>query len=608
MEEQNRPTRHRRGRRNRRRRQKDLAVKVVIFLIIIVGVIGGAFLIKKYGPSKERADLNEYYGITGQNQLAVIVGDQVTGAKGMLLDGRAYIEYSVVRDYINDRFYVDYNENILLYTLPKGTMTAEVGSTEYVLQKERENVGYPILKMEGDMAYIAVDFVQDYTNIDFQLYEPTETEPGRVVASFGSGEITVATVKKDAPVRYRAGVKSPILTDVAKKDQVLVIEDLQNWKKICTADGYVGYIKSNCLRKEETKTLSRPFEEQVYPNISKDYTINLAWHLVTNRTANNTVLTTIADTKGLTTISPTWFTVADTDGDLRSLASAQYVNYAHQSNIEVWASVSDFQHDAYAGGINSFDETYELLSHTSSRENLINQLIAEVIKTNIDGINVDFEKISTECGEHYIQFIRELAFRCRQNGIVISVDNPVPKSYNRHYNLKEQGIMADYVIIMGYDEHTSGSYESGSVASYNFVKSGIEEALKLVPKEKVINAVPFYTRLWKEVPKTAEELEKQEGTEAAEYGVKVTSEVCRLNRVDEVISDAGAEITYDEVTRQNYAEWEADGAVYKIWLEDATSLEERLKLMKEYELAGNAAWRLGFEQSSTWDLILRYVN
>ncbi len=608
MEEQNRPTRHRRNRRSRRRRQKNLAIKVFIFFIIIVGVIGGAFLIKKYGPSKERADLNEYYGIKGQNQLAVIVDGEVTGADGMLLDGRAYVDYSVVRDYMNDRFYVDYNENILLYTLPEGTLTAEVGKEEYTMQKEKKNVGYPILKMEGKTAYIATEFVQTYTNIDVEFFEPTETEPGRVVISHGSGDITVATVKKATSVRYRAGVKSPILTDVSKKDEVRVIDTLDDWKKVCTADGYVGYMKSNCLKKEEVKTLSRPFEEQVYPNISKDYTINLAWHLVTNRTANNAVLTTIADTQGLTTISPTWFTVTNTDGDLRSLASPQYVNYARQLDIEVWACVSDFQHDAYASGINSFEETYELLSHTSSRENLINQLIAEAVRTNIDGINVDFEKISAECGEHYIQFIRELAFRCHQNGIVISVDNPVPKSYNKHYNIKEQGIVADYVIIMGYDEHTSGSYESGSVASYGFVKSGIEETLKVVPKEKTINAVPFYTRLWKEVPKTVEELEKQEGTEAAEYGMKVTSLVYGIGKAEAVIADAGAEITFDEETRQNYAEWEADGAVYKIWLEDATSLEERLKLMKEYGLAGNAAWRLGFDNSGTWDLINRYIN
>ena len=592
-------SRNRKRARARKRRQRNLAMKVFLFIIIIVGVIGGAFLLKKYGPTKEKADLNEYYGIQKENQLAVIVDNEVLGASGIMLDGKPYVEYSVVRDYLNGRFYVDFNENILLYTLPEGTIRADVGSTEYTLQKERKSVGYTLLKMEGSTAYISLDFVQEYSNIDFQTYE----EPNRVMIISNWGETTVATVKRNTQVRYRGGVKSPILTNVSKKDVVTVIEDEDNWKKVRTEDGYVGYMKTNCLKNERKEQISRDFEEQVYPSISKDYTINLAWHVVTNKTANNTVLSTIADTKGLTTISPTWFTVADTRGNINSFASSQYVNYAHQSNIEVWGLVRDFD-----GGINSYEESYELLSHTTHRENLINQLIAEALKTKLDGINVDFEKISTECGEHFIQFVRELSVKCRQNGIILSVDNYVPAGYNKHYNLEEQGTVADYVIIMGYDEHYAGSYESGPVASLAYVKSGIEETLKVVPKEKTINAVPFYTRLWKEVPKTEGELAAEEGTEAAEYSVKVTSSAYGMRAAEQVIATAGAQIVVDEATGHNYAQWEADGATYKIWLEDEAALEAKLKLMKEYELAGNAAWRLGYEKSDTWELILKYVN
>ena len=608
MEDRSRPdkeqvNRNHRRMQARRRRKRTLAIKMMLFFIIIVGTIGGGILFKKYGPTKEKADLNGYYGIEKENQLAVIIDNEVIGATGIMLDGRAYVEYPVVRDYLNGRFYVDYNENILLYTLPEGTITANVGSAEYTLQKQKESVGYTLLKMEGDKAYIALDFIQQYTNIDFQTYEQTAEEPNRVMIVSDWGETTVATVKRNTQVRYRGGVKSPILTEVSKKEKVTIIEDEDNWKKIRTEDGYIGYVKSSSLKKENVETISREFTEQVYPNISKDYTINLAWHVVTNRTANNQVLSMIADTKGLTTISPTWFTVADTKGNLNSLASSTYVNYAHQSGIEVWGLVRDFDE-----GIDSYEESYELLSRTSSRENLINQLIAEALKTGLDGINVDFEKISKDCGEHFIQFVRELSVKCRQNGIILSVDNYVPKGFNAHYNLQEQGIVADYVIIMGYDEHYAGSYESGPVASLAYAKSGIEETLKVVPKEKTINAVPFYTRLWKEVPKTAEELAKQEGTEAAEYPVKVTSAAYGMSAAERLIASAGAQIVVDEATGHNYAQWEEDGATYKIWLEDEAALEAKLKLMKEYGLAGNAAWRLGFEKSDTWDLILRYVN
>ena len=582
----------------KRRRQKDLMLKTILFIVLIVGVIGGALLIKLFGPSKERANLDKYYGIKNENQLAVIIDNEIVGAQGIMLDGNPYVEYSVVRDYLNERFYVDVNENILLYSLPEGIIRAGVGSKDYTLQKETKSKDYTILKMEGSTAYIALEFVQEYTNIEFSVYE----NPNRVMI-VSEWETTVAAVKKNTQIRSGNNVKSEILTDVSKKSEVTIIGKKGNWKEVRTPDGIVGYIKNSNLKKEEVRTVSRDFKEQVYPNISKDYTINMAWHVVTNRDANNHILETIANTKGLNTISPTWFMVKNTDGDLTSLASSQYVNYAHQLDIEVWALVKDFD-----GGIDSKEETYELLSHTKNRENLTNQLIGKALEYDLDGINVDFENISKECGEHYLQFLRELSLKCRQNGIILSVDNPVPSQYSTQNNLEEQGKIVDYVIIMGYDEHHRGSLESGPVASYEFVKNGIEDALEMVPAEKLINAIPFYTRLWKEVEKTAEELEAQEGTDAAEYPYTVTSEAYGMSKINIAIDKANAEIVVDKATGQNYAEWEADGATYKVWLEDEDALEAKLKLMKKHDLAGVAAWRLGFEKSDVWELILKYVN
>ncbi|MDE6830478.1 MAG: SH3 domain-containing protein, partial [Lachnospiraceae bacterium] len=416
-------------------------------------------------------------------------------------------------------------------------------------------------------------------------------------------------------VRYQGGVKSPILTEVKKKDEVTVIESEQNWKKVRTKDGLIGYIKNSSLKKEETKKISRAFEEQKFTNISKDYTINMAWHNVTNTDANNSVLQRIAESKGLTTIAPTWFHVKDTDGNMDSIASADYVNYAHQAGIEVWAAIRDFD-----GGINSYEESYEMLRYTSKRETLINQLISEALRVGVDGINVDFEKISEECGEHYIQFIRELSVRCRQNGIVLSIDNYVPKGYNMQYDRKEQGIVADYVVIMGYDEHYAGSPVAGPVSSYNFVKEGIEETIKQVPASKVISGIPFFTRLWEERPKTAEELaaesgsedgenkDEAAGSEGADSSISVSSEAYDMETAKNKITEAGVELTWDEDAQQNYATWTVGDATYKMWLEDEQSIEPKLKLMKEHKLAGTAAWALGQERAEVWTLIQKYTN
>lgn len=603
MNERDRREQIRRRRYSRKRRQRSLVIKVCIFIILALVVLCGTILWKKYSPSDKKANRKEYYGITNEEQLAVIVNNQILEPKGKMIDGTLYLEYSAVRDYVNERFYWDANENLLLYTLPNDMVSVSVGSREYAVSKEKKSEEYVILKTEGSTAYIALDFVKKYTDIEYKMYK----SPNRIVIQSDWSDAKVATTKNNSAIRMRAGVKSPILTETKSDDVVRIIEKEGKWRKVRTNDGFIGYIKQSDLKDEKTKTYKREFKEEKFTNIKKDYTINMAWHQVSSRSANNQVLEMIANTKGLTTLSPTWFSVKDTKGNITSIASSEYVNYAHQSNIEVWGLVRNFD-PLNQEGIKTSEETHELLSRTSSRENLTNQLISEALQVGLDGINVDFETVAEKTGEHYIQFIRELSVKCRKNGIVLSVDNYVPKGYNEHYHRKEQGIVADYVIIMGYDEHFAGSYESGSVASIGYVKEGIQETLKDVPASKVINAMPLYTRLWKEVPKTEAELSEQAGTEAGKYSTKVTSETVSMKRTDKVLEQFGAEAKWDSKTGQNYAQWEKDGATYKIWLEDEKSIEEKLKVMKANKLAGTAVWKLGFESQGLWELILKYVN
>ena len=596
-----------------RRRRRNAVIRWLIFIILILAAAGGFLIWHRYGASNERADREQYYGLDQEDEIAVVVNNEVvrdeadssaeesetSPAPGKVYDGQYYIEYSVVRDRINSRFYWDPNENILLYTLPEGNVAVEVGSNEYTDVAEKKSADYTILKTEGSTAYIALPFIQEYTNMDYEVYD----DPVRAVITSEWGEIQTAEIKRDTEVRYQGGVKSPILTEIKKGSKVTVLEDENDWMKVGTEDGFIGYVRTRLLNDIHEETTSREFDEPVYTNISKDYTINMAWHNVSNSDANGYILQTIAETKGLTTIAPTWFSLADTEGNVTSLADADYVNYAHQSNLEVWAVLRDFH-----GGINSYDETYEVLSYTSKRTRVINQVVAEAIENGIDGINLDFELVSAACGEHYIQFVRELSVRCRQNGLVLSVDNYVPQPYNEHYDIEEQGNVADYVVIMGYDEHTDGSYEAGSVASIGYLENGITDALKSVSADKLIAGVPFFTRLWFETPKTEDELAQEAGTEAASYPNKVTSSAYGMDEAARIVEDAGVQAQWDSETMQNYAQWEADGGTYKIWLEDNQSLEEKLKVIKSNDLAGVAEWSLGMENSSVWDLILQYVN
>lgn len=585
--------------RMRRRRKRQRMIRFVLLIILIIAAIAGIILWKRYSPSKEQYDMKKYYGIEKDGQVGITVDNKVVEAEGKLAGGKVYVAYNIVRDYINSRFYWDPNENVLLYMLPEDMISVDVGSKDYSISRKKKSEDYVILKTEGNTAYIALDFVQQYTNIDYEV----SNNPDHVMIRTKWGKTDVATVKKNTQVRYQGGVKSPVLAELKKKDEVTVVESEQNWKKVRTADGVIGYVKNKALKNEEKKNITRKFEEQDYSNISKDYTINMTWHNVTNQDANNAVAQRIAQTKGLTTLAPTWIHVADTNGNISSIASADYVSYAHKQNVEVWMTVRDFD-----GGISSEKESYELLSYTSRRETLITQLIAEALRVGVDGINVDFEKISDKCGEHYIEFIRELSVKCRQNGLVLSVDNYVPKSFNTQYDRKEQGIVADYVVIMGYDEYYAGSPEAGPVSSYNYVKEGITETLKEVPAEKVISGIPFFTRLWKETPKTEEELKSDKGTDAEQYSATVESDAYGMDNAQAVVKQAGVDTTWDKKAGQNYATWEADGSKYEIWLEDSKSIEAKLKLMKKYKLAGTAEWSLGQESSDIWNLIQKYVN
>ena len=591
-------------RRKKRRTQVNRRIApvlaAVLLIIAVLACMFISYLIEKYSPSKERMAWTEYYSVSGEDEVAVILNNELTDIKGRMIDGEVYVTTDTLYDYLNERFYWDQAENLLLYTTPTEVITAAVGSTTYSVGSQSYTEDYAPVKVDGDTAYVALAYIQKYTGLQ---YEVMTDEVNRVNLTTEFGTVDTVTVKRNAQVRYRAGIKSPILTDVAKGDVLYVLpeeEDVGEWTKVRTSNGFIGYIRNRFLGEAGQETLTSNYEEPVYTNISKDYTINMAWHQVTNSDANNNVLEMIANTKGLTTISPTWFFLSDNEGNIESLASQTYVNYCHQNNIEVWALVEDIK---YKDTILD----YEILSRTSSRQRLVNNLIAKAIEFDLDGLNIDFEYINQDSAKAYLQFLRELSIKCRQNGIVLSVDNYRPADHNAFYDLEEQGTVADYVILMGYDEHYAGSETAGSVASINWVREGIELALEQVPAEKLINAVPFYTRLWEERPLTEEELAELSATDTSTQ-VKVSSKAYGMDAIDEILAANGVEKTWDETSGQYYAEYTEDGNTYKVWLEEEESIALKASLIKEYNLAGISAWKLGFERQDIWDVILRYVN
>lgn len=588
--------------------KKLMPVLAGIAFLILIGIICVIVaIIEKHTPTKEKADVYAYFSVEKEgNEAGLVVKDQLLEKKAYIFDGAVYMQYEDICEFLNERVYWDNNENILLYALPTELVKAEVGSKDYYQGKNKNSLDTVIVKTEGNATYISLDFVQLFTNMEYKYYE----NPSRVVVEAGVRTINEVKAKKInseskaakySVVRQKADIKSLILKNLEKEEPLELIKQGKKWSKVRTKDGYIGYILNKYVTEAEEKTLSREFEEPEYTNIRKDYTINMAWHQVTNSSANNSLLTTVANTKGLTTISPTWFALIDNEGSVSSLASQSYVNYAHQLGLEVWGLVADFNNDRIPIDVNT------VLSYTSKREKIINQLIAAAIENNLDGINVDFELISEAGATHFLEFLRELSIKCRNNGLVLSVDNYVPTDSSMYYNRAEEGAVADYVVIMGYDEHYSGSKESGSVASIGFVKQGVERTLEEVPAEKVILAMPFYTRLWSETPKSDEEIAASSDTEEF-VPYNLDSKIYSMAKTDSFLASKGLTPEWSEESGQNYVEYVEDGVTCKMWIEDEKSIEEKLKVMKEYKLAGVSAWKLGLEKTSIWDTILKYVN
>lgn len=566
-----------------RRRRKQVILGTILVLIIFTITIS-AIIIKKFTPSKVVMDLSKYYNVKG-NEIAIVLQNQIDETKGILIDNQVYVDYNTVIEQFNKRFYWDANENILLYTTPTEVIKAEAGGNDYFVNKSKNSMDYPITKVDGDNVYVAIDFVKQYSDIEYQLY----TNPNRIVIDYQKGDFLYADVKKKTQLRYEPNIKSDILVKLEEKDKVQYVDTSESavngFSKVMTVDGVIGYVKTKLVKNTYYETKESNFKAPDYTSIHKDYKINLVWHQVTNQTANNNLLYMLDGTKGVNTISPTWFSVISEEGEISSLASERYVQRAHDLGIEVWGLVDDFNPDI---------NLHTLLSTTSKREKLINNLLVNAIKYNLDGINIDFENIALDTGIHFLEFIRELSVKCRNNGIILSVDNYVPMNYSAYYDRGEQGAVVDYVITMAYDEHHAGASESGSVASYGFVKSGILDTLKEVPKEKTIIGVPFYTRLWKEI---------LEGD-----SVKVTSQAYGLTEAAELLERNEAEVTWNNELKQHYGEFVEGDATFKMWLEDEKSLEAKLELIRDNDVAGIAGWKLGLENESSWNTIIKYIN
>lgn len=575
-----------RKRKRKKQRQAMLAkaIPVVIAIVLIIAIVGIFYaddLIESVYYTSERADLYQYFELVESDDVAMMVQDAHVDEKAKVVDGNCYFNMETIEKYFTDRFYINIEEGIVLYTTEKDIYKTYIGSeySSYSLSGVENTLSHPAAVIIGEEVYLSADYVKMFANFSYEYF----SEPNRMLIYTVWGSRQSATIEKDTKLRYQGGVKSPILKDMTEGDTVFVLEEMEKWSKVITEDGYIGYVENKRLESGDM-IAQTPVNDAVvlnYQSISREYKINMAFHQIFNQSANSTYDAYMADVKGVNVIAPTWFRIKDNEGTIENIASSEYVIKAHNKDIEVWAVVTDVDYEVNIG---------EILSSSEKRAALIGNLISYAQQYSLDGLNIDFETVGAEYGDDFVQFLRELSIQTHANNIVLSVDNYAPTASTMYYNRTEQGLVADYVVVMGYDEHWGGSQTAGSVASINFVEEGIRKTMDEVPAEKIINAIPFYTRLWK--------------TEAG----TVSSEAMGMDTAKEWIERNGMEIYWDNETCQYYGEIQIDNVLYQIWLEEEESIQVKLNVMDANGIAGVAEWKLGFERDSIWDTIETYTN
>lgn len=558
-------------------KKKAAPVLVVLILIVLVGAAGVvSFLINRYKPGTEYMAGNEYFNLTDENSVALIQNGELLEEQAVLIGGEPYAAYTYVESQLNSCFYWDEETKEILLTTSGGVQTLLPGDAAVA----RTPGGQPAVQQESDgTVYISLDVVKEYTDLDYAYY----SDPNRVVIRNDWDGVEQATVQSDtAQVRQKGGIKSLILADVQKGDTLLYLENLDNWCKVMTADGYTGYIQTEDISEPEAIE-ARTAKKDSYERITRDHKINLVWHQSTSTESNDAMAEMTAEMTGVNVISPTWFSVTDETGTISSLASADYVKLAHDAGREVWGLIDNFNE--------AFDETTDL-AYASVRSRIIEQLLAEAASCGMDGINVDFENLKEAGIPHYLQFLRELTSAAHEQNLVVSVDTPVPQAYTMYYQRGEQARFVDYMIVMAYDEHFAGSEEAGSVSSLPFVQQAVEEMTRVMPADQVICGIPFYTRVWTE-----------------KFGQSaITSEVLGMDGAKNYAKENQMTETWDASLGQNVATVETSDARYTIWMEDEQSMEEKLKVIQSADLAGVAEWKLGFECVDVWSLISEYIE
>lgn len=485
----------------------------------------------------------------------------------------------------NSIIFDEKSKSIIITTAEKVIQMPTDSLTFFVNQKPVELHVTPIISKDGQI-FVAIEPLLSYYPIQYSVLEDT----GAVWIQkngdhYFQGEITEEDVHLEKlRLRTKPSLKAPYTAEMSKQEAVMIEAEEEDYYLVRKENGLSGYINKKYVKKNKEINIAITQESETISVPKINGPIQLTWEAVYTKNPDHTQ---IPEMTGVNVVSPTWFSLAGNDGSIKNLASLEYSKWAQSKGYQVWGLFS-----------NSFDPvmTHEALKDFETRQKIIVQLLHFSQMYQLQGINFDIENVKQEDGPLVTQLMREATPYLHEAGLVVSMDITFYAGENNNwssfYERDKLASIADYLIIMAYDEHPGSSAVAGSVSSLPWVETNLQSLLKDVPNEKLILGVPLYTRLWKEQI-------KEDGT------TDVTSQSMSMAKVKEWITEKGLQPVYDDASGQNYAEYYAEDekATYKVWIEDELSLNKRANLASTYQLAGVASWSRLFGDQTAWTAI-----
>ncbi len=552
------------GKRVEKKKGNKKKFKMMVLIILVLLVIGIIlFKITDYIILDKNTTTNL---VINNNNVTLNLKNEI-----IIKEDNIYLSKQDVANFFDQYIYEDPDTKQIITTHDK--KIAELTFDENVMQVNDSDVKiYGTMFEENEIIYIPMADMVDVYNIEIQYIEETKV---LTIDSLDRAQ-TKAIVTSDMAIKSSTGIISKTLDRVEKGDTVIVISSTENYTKVRTDNGKVGYVKTDKLENEFVVREAYEEEKQI------EGKINLTWEYFSEYgSAPNMDGQTI---EGINVVSPSFFYLDD-DGELKEnvgTSGKAYIDWAKENGYKVWPMVGN----AEAG----ITVTSEVMNDYEKREKLILDLVEVAVKYQLDGLNIDFENMKEEDKDLYSRFIIELTPRLKEFGMVVSVDVTAPDgapTWSLCFDRHVLGNVADYIIFMGYDQYGASSPNPGTTAGFDWVELSVDKFLgrEEIEPEKLILAVPFYTRVWT----------------TNSSGEIISNSTVSIENIDKVVPESTTRV-WDEELKQYYAEYESGGNKKEIWIEDIESLKAKIELINEKELAGVASWVRGMETEEVWTM------